>query len=254
LFDIFQPWADSPKAAQGVHTLPFRLSDFPSHYQLKLSKKRRSVALEISNSELTVRAPLRTPIGLIEQFLIERKGWIVQKLTKQQQLPQRRMYFRDGDQFLLRGQSHVLRVIRASRYSCQLQDKELIICVPHRVIHLQNYVKSKFIEFLTAQIEAYSQTKLPELTANAGLKPKSVEFKVYKSRWGCCYSNGTIRLNPLLISAPDRVIDCVITHELCHLKHMDHSAAFWRMNKKVCGYCDETNRWLRQFHLVISLH
>jgi hypothetical protein len=126
--------------------------------------------------------------------------------------------------------------------------------VPHRVTHLQNYVKSKFIGFLRAQIEAYSQAKLPELTANTGLKPKSVEFKVYKSRWGCCYSNGIIRLNPLLMGAPDRIIDCVITHELCHLKHMDHSADFWRMNKKVCGNCDETNQWLRQYHQVISLH
>lgn len=36
-------------------------------------------------------------------------------------------------------------------------------------------------------------------------------------------------MNFKLIHASKRQIDYVITHELCHIEHPDHSAAFYRL-------------------------
>ena len=38
---------------------------------------------------------------------------------------------------------------------------------------------------------------------------------------------GSINLNVNLLKAPEEVIDCVILHELCHLKVKEHSHHYW---------------------------
>lgn len=47
------------------------------------------------------------------------------------------------------------------------------------------------------------------------------------TRWGSCSSNRTISLNIGLMQVPEPLRDYVILHELAHLNHLDHSAAFW---------------------------
>ncbi|MBA2609056.1 MAG: M48 family metallopeptidase [Actinobacteria bacterium] len=59
-------------------------------------------------------------------------------------------------------------------------------------------------------------------------KPSSVQWSTRQnSRWGSCTSaEGTIRISARLQGAPQYVIDAVLVHELAHLLHSDHSAAF----------------------------
>lgn len=56
-----------------------------------------------------------------------------------------------------------------------------------------------------------------------------LQLRQMPKRWGSASSSGVIRLNPRLIRMPSVCIDYVITHELCHLKHPDHSPQFYRL-------------------------
>jgi predicted metal-dependent hydrolase len=64
------------------------------------------------------------------------------------------------------------------------------------------------------------RNQLPEPTLVLRRMPK---------RWGSAGRNGRIALNPELIHAPSACIDYVIAHEICHLKHPDHSPSFFRL-------------------------
>ena len=50
-----------------------------------------------------------------------------------------------------------------------------------------------------------------------------------KTRWGSCSSRGRINLNQTLLFLPAHAVRYLLVHELCHTRHMNHSASFWRL-------------------------
>lgn len=59
-------------------------------------------------------------------------------------------------------------------------------------------------------------------------QPTSVQWSTRQhARWGSCTAaDGTIRISARLQGAPQYVVDAVLVHELAHLVHSDHDAAF----------------------------
>ena len=53
-----------------------------------------------------------------------------------------------------------------------------------------------------------------------------------RSQWGSCSASGKIVLNTHLVKVPERLIDYVVLHELCHLVHHDHSHRFYALMRK----------------------
>lgn len=71
------------------------------------------------------------------------------------------------------------------------------------------------------------------LAQKHGFHPKRVSVRNQKTRWGSCSSNRTISLNANLIKHRMDLIDYVIVHELCHMREMNHSPAFWNEVGKI---------------------
>lgn len=75
--------------------------------------------------------------------------------------------------------------------------------------------------------------------------PKKIQIKDQKSSWGTCSSLGNIYFNYRILFAPTDVIDYVIIHELCHLRHMDHSKEFWELVSSICPNYNDYRKWLK---------
>jgi hypothetical protein len=66
------------------------------------------------------------------------------------------------------------------------------------------------------------------------------------TRWGSCTSQGVITLSWRLILAPPDVADYVCAHEVAHLEHPNHSAAFWACTRQLMEADPAPHRaWLR---------
>jgi predicted metal-dependent hydrolase len=66
------------------------------------------------------------------------------------------------------------------------------------------------------------------------LKPVSMTLKHLKTSWGNCSRKQIIKLNYRLIECDQRFIHYVCIHELVHLKHMNHSLAFYTELSRFC--------------------
>ena len=82
------------------------------------------------------------------------------------------------------------------------------------------------IESLRAKAKAALPPRLADLAARYGFTYHRVAIKHNTSNWGSCSTKGNINLNLNLMRVPVPLQDYILLHELTHLHHPDHSAAF----------------------------
>ena len=78
-----------------------------------------------------------------------------------------------------------------------------------------------------------------------GVRYGRITIRSQRSRWGSCSAGGNLNFNCLLMKAPPDVLDGVVVHELCHLKHPDHSARFYAEVLRVMPDYKKRRKWLK---------
>ncbi len=84
-----------------------------------------------------------------------------------------------------------------------------------------------------------------DLADRTGLRPTRVVVGDRVTRWGSCSRTGTVSFCYRLVMADPAVVDAVVVHELCHLRHPDHGPRFRRLVAALCPDHDLHMAWLR---------
>ena len=98
------------------------------------------------------------------------------------------------------------------------------------------YTKEEFKQIVTSNAK--------KLINETGLIPNKITIKEIKYAWGSCSSKKNITINLELIKYSQKAIRYVILHELCHIKHMNHSKEFWKLVEK---YMPEYKKIQKEF-------
>ncbi len=114
---------------------------------------------------------------------------------------------------------------------------------------MQEKLKKYYIQSLKKLIP--ERIKIYE--SQLGLKPKIIEINESKSQWGSCTSDKKVAFNYRLMMAPMEVIDYVVVHELCHLKHMNHDRSFWRLVGSIMPDYKNNVEYLKRYGQFLSL-
>lgn len=79
-----------------------------------------------------------------------------------------------------------------------------------------------------------------------GVTYHGITIRNQRSCWGSCSGKGNLNFNCLLMLCPPEVADYVVVHELCHLKQMNHSPAFWAEVERVLPDYKIPKQWLKE--------
>ena len=93
---------------------------------------------------------------------------------------------------------------------------------------------------------AYLPGRVAHFAALMGVTPAAVKITAARTRWGSCSAKGSLNFSCRLMGQPAEAIDYVVVHELCHLRHMNHSAAFWRLVASILPDYKERAALLKQ--------
>lgn len=208
------------------------VGDRDIRFTLHFSRRKTMVIQVYPNRSVVVRAPLRTSQKRVEGFVRERASWVHHQQEKFGQLPPppaERRYV-SGEQLPYLGDVLTLQVERgiANQVALNEEQRQLLVTVT-RVSETR--VKTLVEDWFKAQAKRLFHARLedclPRLAPLGITYDRSLRLRNMKSRWGSCTHEGNITLSYGLMEKPLNCIDYVIIHELCHLREMNHSPAFY---------------------------
>lgn len=208
--------------------------------ELKRSSRRRSIGIKVHRGEVVVSAPLWAPLQEIQAFVTQKAAWIAKHLVRQRQSsispPQRP---RVGENMNFLGRPLLLAAVPGLRGARLCDDRLELGGDPVRHGDL-------LARWLLQQAADYLPGRVSLFAPLVGVRPVEVRARYYKSRWGSCNSRGELQFNWLLMLAPPEVVDYVVVHELAHLRHFNHSPAFWHLVERVMPDYARHRAWLKQ--------
>ena len=87
--------------------------------------------------------------------------------------------------------------------------------------------------WLARQAKQELVPRLEKLGVMHDLSFKKVTVRGQRTRWGSCSSRQTISINYQLLFLAPQLVNYVLIHELCHTRHLNHGAAFWRQVEQI---------------------
>lgn len=223
--------------------------------------RRRSIGFVIGDEGLTVSAPRWVGQGEIDSALREKAAWILRKLHEQRErsrkLEASRIEWREGGSLPFLGETVILvldpRVAGAVLDSGAGTAEPGLPGVPRLTLHVglpqtatPEQIRDRVQSWLQRQARRIFEERCAIYAVRLNVRMKRLSLSSAATRWGSASADGSIRLNWRLVHFGLPVIDYVVTHELAHLREMNHSAAFWEVVRSVLPAYEAARGTLRE--------
>ena len=213
-------------------------------------QERKSLGITVHpDRKVMVKAPVDASFEKILEKVRKRAPWILKQqsyfLSFEPLTPPRK--YISGESHLYMGRQYRLKIYDSSKDTVKLKRGFLEVYAPD---------KAKVKKLLFDWYKERADLKFPEIAEKwivrfkkYGVEPSSMIIKWMDKRWGSCTPKGKIILNVELMKAPKRCIEYVVVHELCHLIHHNHSAAFFELQTKEMG---DWRQWKERLEKILA--
>ena len=201
--------------------------------------KRKNCYIQIKNGTVIIKVTRLTTEAFIMKFLNEKKEWILSNVEKYEDNPTKNMHYENLDYIYVLGKKYILRILRKenikrSKVYLDTDINSLMVIIPNTISKYDEVDKVKaLIDKYYKDIAKEEVTAcMNDLIERTGLKPDKIVIKNLSATWGICSSKRVISINQNLMMYSRHSIEYVCLHELCHLRHMNHSKEFWDLVEK----------------------
>jgi len=209
------------------------------------TRRRKTASIKINDGAVSVMVPQGLSQESIQQLIANKKKWIREKLYLQSQSrPVNSKEFVSGEAFSYLGRNYRLKVVSDSYQPAKLHHGQLVVMIPE-AMQTPNSIRNVVVRWYRLHALDRLIEKTDRYAAIVGKAPSKVDIKTYRSRWGSCHADGRVLYNWKIIMAPNRIVDYVVVHELCHLVHHNHSPQFWKAVERVMPDYAECREWLK---------
>lgn len=206
-----------------------KVIDIPGIGLVRFAKttRNRSIKLTMTASGPRVTLPRWTPYAVAVAFVSQHAEWV-----QNEQARVAKPLLQEGDKIGKLHTLHFEQIAERSEARTRVTPTKLIITHhPSENVAgeaVQTRAEKAAIRALKKEATVLLPPRLKAIAQEHSVAHGTITVKNLKRRWGSCDSHTNITLNLFLMQLSWQQIDYVICHELAHIRHMDHSAEFWR--------------------------
>ena len=212
-------------------------------YTVRRSTRARRVRVNVhAHTGVEVVLPARAPARAAASAVTELRPWIERRLGESREVLAR--IAARGATMPYLGSSLEL-VPQPGRTRVHRQGERLLVPAGDARPALERFYRRA--------ARAEIAPRLDRATALAGSSYSDLSIRAQRTRWASCSPAGRMSFNWRLLLAPERVLDYVVWHEVCHLEIPDHSPRFWALLESRWPGYREDRRWLRRHGATLVL-
>lgn len=226
-------------------------------YSIRYSTRAKRLSIRVTSELVEAVAPESFPIEMIDSFVKKKRQWVYHKVENMAELEEKAIFpwperFVTGAKIPFHGRNMKLRVIAEDINRIGVAYRhEFLVRKPCDASDCD--VRAALEKWLCFRLMDEVRDLIEHYTRKLRVAPGLVTVSPLKTRWGSCGRNGSIRVNWLLVMAPKPILEYVVVHELCHLRHRNHSSEFWSMVASCLPDYEASRKWLSHIGRFMSL-
>ena len=230
--------ARAPNPTTPATTVPVRVDEKELMVTVapRTGARRLTLRVDTRTGAIRLTVPPGTPPTVARRFAQTNAAWLRARL----EVSAARVPFTPGQTIPVLGEDLCIVFDAAAPRRPDRRDDCLVTGgdlqhVPRRI---EEHLKATARTWLSQRARHHAHT--------IGRRVAGVSVRDTISRWGSCSSTGRLNFSWRLVLAPDWVADYVSAHEVAHLRHMNHSPAFWALCRDLAPQTDTARLWLRR--------
>ena len=219
------------------------------NYTVKRTNRKKTASVAVKEDAVMVTVPSGLTDKEIETIIHKKRRWIREKLYLNLKINEahKPKEYVSGEAFSYLGRNYRMKIVDSDEKRVSLKNGYFQIPISTNIPleKKEKLIKQKLVDWYKEHALKRLKEKSSRYAKQIGVTPRNIHVKDYRSRWGGCSHAGEVTFNWHIIMAPNRIVDYVVAHELCHLVHHNHSAKYWKLLSSVFPDWRECKEWLK---------